>query len=171
MRYVAFLAAAALLAAFAVTGEEPAPFRTDTGNAKLPWFQLKPGEFPPEGSAHYVAGELIALDHVNRTGVLRVDRTDAQRRGDWDLPHAFTMLPFGSLRSHGAPAELRDIPIGTHLHGWFYLEPPSREPKPKSRASAEAPFGRCLKLEDDFSHCLEQKRAWRIESIDRAQSP
>ncbi len=27
-----------------------------------------------------MAGELIAVDHINRIGVLRVDRTDAQRR-------------------------------------------------------------------------------------------
>src|SRR5579871_6437883 len=121
------------------------PFRTDSAHQNLPWFQLRPAEFPPEGSAHYIAGELIGLDHVNRTGVLRLDRTDAQRRGDWDLPHHFVMLPFGMLRYHGAPAELRDIPLGTHLHGYFYLEPPSAESKPKPagppvRISIEAPF-------------------------------
>ncbi|WP_425618281.1 hypothetical protein NA78x_001984 [Anatilimnocola sp. NA78] len=148
-------------------------FRTDGGDEKLPWFQLKPGEFPPLGSAHYIAGELIAVDHVNRTGVLRPDRTDAQRRGDWDLPHAFTMLPFGSLRYHGAPAELKDIPLGTHLHGYFYLEEPKpRDPKAKPpanqpRISLEAPFNRCLQLEDDFSYCTRLQREWKVEAYDR----
>lgn len=150
-------------------------FRTDGGgDDKLPWFQLKPGEFPPIGAAHYVSGELISLDHVNRTGVLRPDRTDAQRRGDWDLPHAFTLLPFGSLSYHGAPADLKDIPLGTHLHGWFYLEEPA--PKnaqkataktfgPPKRVSLEAPFNRCFRLEDDLSFHLRQDRVWRVESL------
>lgn len=136
---------------------EPA-FRTDGGNEKLPWFQLKPGEFPPEGSAHYIAGELIALDHVNRSGVLRPDRTDAQRRGDWDKPQAFTLLPFGSLSYHGAPAELRDIPIGTHLHGQFYIEE-------KVGKDGKGAFNRALRLEDDFSFFERQKREWRVDSI------
>src|SRR5215217_1516746 len=120
-------------------------------------FKLAPGEFPPEGTSHAIAGELIALDHVNRTGTLRPDRTDAQRRGDWDRPLAFEMLPYGSISYHGAPAELRDLPIGTHLHGQFYLEPSAapadkKEKKPPVREATEAPFKRVLKLEDDFSY-------------------
>jgi hypothetical protein len=146
-------------------------FRTDGGDEKLPWFQLTTGEFPPEGSAHYIAGELISVDHVNRTGVLRPDRTDAQRRGDWDLPLAFEMLPYGSISYRGAPAELRDIPIGTHLHGQFYLEEAAPQPDKKAkkppgpRLSTEAAFKRVLKLEDDFSFATRQNRRWKILSI------
>src|SRR5262245_1212278 len=77
-------------------------FRTDAGASSLPWYSLRPGEFPPPGSAHGVSGELIALDHVNRTGVLRPDRDDTQRRGDWDISRPFVLLPFGSLRYHDA---------------------------------------------------------------------
>jgi hypothetical protein len=143
-------------------------------------FLLQPGEFPPEGSAHYIAGELIALDHVNRTGVLRPDRTDAQRRSDWDYPHPFTMLPFGSFGFHGASAELRNIPIGTHLHGWFYQTP--AEPKsakdsrdkrgaaPKiqryERLGIEAAYNLALRLEDDFTSCVRQQRTWRVDDVD-----
>src|SRR4051794_41274482 len=105
-------------------------FRTDGGDETLPWFQLQPGEFPSEGSAHAVSGELIALDHVNRTGLLRPDRDDTQRRGDWDIARPFVLLPYGSLRLHGAPAELRDIPIGTHLHGRFYADDGAAANKP-----------------------------------------
>jgi hypothetical protein len=144
-------------------------------------FQLKPGEFPPEGSAHYIGGELIALDHVNRTGVLRPDRTDAQKRGDWDLPLPFTLLPFGSLSYHGASAELRDIPIGTHLHGWFYQTPsePKEQKDAKSkraaaktqvpryeRLSIEAAYNLAFRLEDDFSHLARIQRAWRVDAVD-----
>ncbi len=147
-------------------------------------FQLRPGEFPPPGSAHYVAGELVALDHVNRTGVLRPDRTDAQRRGDWDLPHPFTLLPFGSLQYRGASAELRDIPIGTHLHGWFY-QPPAEPKEPKDakdakakRAAAkavvpryermgiDAAFSLVARLEDDFSFLAREQRVWRVDAVD-----
>lgn len=150
------------------------PFRTDGGDEKLPWFQLKSGEFPPEGSAHYIAGELIALDHVNRTGVLRPDRTDAQRRGDWDLPLPFELLPYGSLSYHGAPAELRDIPIGTHLHGQFFLAqaaPAGKDGKPAAtgagqKLSTVGAFTRVLRLEDDFSFCQRQQREWRVEAVD-----
>ena len=37
--------------------------------------------------------------------------------------HHFAMLPYGMIRYRGAPAELRDIPIGTVLYGRFYLPP------------------------------------------------
>ena len=31
-------------------------------------------------------------------------------------PHPFAMLPYGIVRYHGAPADLRDIPLGTMMH-------------------------------------------------------
>ena len=61
-------------------------YRTDDGaNKKLPWFKLVSGQFPPEGSAHYIQGELIKIDHPERQLVIRVDRNDSQDRGVWDL--------------------------------------------------------------------------------------
>jgi hypothetical protein len=136
---------------------EPA-FRTDGGNEKHPWFQLQPGKFPPEGSAHYIAGELIALDHVNRTGVLRQDRTNSVRRGDWDYPLPFRVLPFGSILFHGAPAELRDIPLGTHLHGQFYSDP-------RAGPESKGVFNQAFRLEDDFSFHVRQQRTWRVDKV------
>jgi len=138
---------------------DPLPYRTDGGgNDKLPWFQVKPGEFPPEGSAHRISGELIELNHVERTAVLRPDRNDSQRTDDYDKAMPFTFLPFGSMRYHGAPAELRDIPIGTHMHGLFYCDE-----KPKS--DGKGPFTKCMLLEDDFSYSEQTKRTWRIDTI------
>jgi len=165
--------ALALLVAFtsgATRAQEK--FRTDGGDETLPWLQLREGEFPPEGSAHYFSGELIRVDHLERVFVLRVDRTDAQKRSQWDLPAGAKMLPFGSIHRHGAPAALCDIPLGTHLHGWFY----TREPKTKDvvnelveewykRGSLERNFTRCLRLEDDFSHHTRLKQAWRIDAV------
>ena len=98
-------------------------YRTDDGaDKKLPWFNLVNGQFPPEGSAHYIQGELIRMDHTERQFVIRVDRNDSQQRGVWDLPLPLDMLPYGSIVYNGAPAALCDIPLGTHLHTWCYLK-------------------------------------------------
>lgn len=140
-----------------VSAAEPA-FRTDGGDEKLRWYQHKPGEFPPEGSAHRISGELIEMDHVNRTGSLRIDRDDTQRRGNWDHPLPFTMLPYGSISYHGAPAAMRDIPIGTHLHGEFYIDKVAKDGKGE--------FDRAVRLEDDFSHAVRLKRVWRVDAVD-----
>lgn len=141
-----------------IFSEESLPYRTDGGNEKLPWFQVKPGEFPPEGSAHRISGELIELNHVERTATLRPDRNDSQRTDDYDKAMPFTFLPYGSMRYHGAPAELRDIPIGTHMHGLFYVD---EKPKPDGKG----PFTKCIRLEDDFSYFERVKRTWRIDTI------
>jgi hypothetical protein len=125
-------------------------------------FILKPGEFPPAGTSRAIAGELIDLDHVNRTGTLRPDRTDAQRRGDWDLPLRFASLPYGSMYYHGAPATLKDVPIGTHLHGEFYA---GDLPVTKERRADDAKYNRAIRLEDDFSFCQRTQRAWRVDAI------
>lgn len=143
-------------------------FRTDeSADESLPWYQIEPGKFPPEGSAHYFTGELIQKDHVNRTGRLRVSRTDNQRRSHWDLSVDFRMLPYESLNYHGAPAALKDIPIGTHLHGWFYKKAPDEEIKTifHNRSSLEAEFTRCFRLEDDFSYYASRNRAWKVELV------
>ncbi len=55
-------------------------------NDKPEWYQLVEGQFPPEGSAHAVSGELIRVDHLLRRVTIRVDRNDSQERGVWDLP-------------------------------------------------------------------------------------
>lgn len=149
---------------------EPPPFRTDGGDEKLPWHQLEPGKFPPAGSAHYFSGELIKVDHLERSFVLRVDRTDQQNRSHFDLPVEAAMLPYGSVHYHGALAALRDVPIGTHLHGWFYLKDPADTSKPleifHNRRSYEVDFKRCLRLEDDFTHDVQRSRVWRIDGVD-----
>jgi hypothetical protein len=127
------------------------------------WHQLKPGEFPPASSAHEMAGELIGMDHINRTGVLRQDRTDAIRRSEWDQAAPFTLLPFGSITYRGAPAELRDIPIGTHLHGQFYFDE-------KAGKDNKGAFTQVLKFEDDFSHSVRLQRVWRVDKVDLEKS-
>jgi hypothetical protein len=173
---LALLALPATLSAQRPAKKAPTPrytFRNEFASGPLSGFQVQPREFPPEASAHAIGGELIAVDRANRTGVLRLDRTDAQARGNWDLPLPFAMLPYGSVWYHGAPAELRDIPLGTHLVGQFYWdEERARAPKTKQLIAErklppdDAGYHWVLRLEDDFSFFARQRRLWRIDAID-----
>ncbi|MFT6594067.1 MAG: hypothetical protein ACJAT3_000028, partial [Akkermansiaceae bacterium] len=55
------------LAAIIVPTFAQEAYRTDENkDESLPWFQPIKGEFPPEGSAHHVSGELIGFDHPER---------------------------------------------------------------------------------------------------------
>ncbi|MEX2212825.1 MAG: hypothetical protein WD768_01770 [Phycisphaeraceae bacterium] len=156
--------------------QETLKYRTDdSADKSLPWFQLVDGEFPPENSAHYVSGELIKVDHLERTFTLRGDRND--ERGNGDYPIDAAMLPYGSIYYHGAPADLKDIPLGTHLHGWFYQRPEQDriwtikngrvQPRNNStRQSLDVDFTRCLRLEDEFSHHTRQNQTWKIDTVD-----
>ncbi|CAN5908753.1 hypothetical protein BH11VER1_BH11VER1_09120 [soil metagenome] len=171
----------------ALHAEDTPKFRTDAdgpvkGNEKRAnpkdrkpedkpdWFQLVEGQFPPEGSAHAVTGELMSVDHLERRFQIRIDRNDSQDRGVWDLPLSATMLPYGSIWYQGAPAALQDIPLGTHLHGLFYLtDPDDKTPLPDTaykRKTPEWEFRRCFRLEDDFTFHARQKQLWKIDTVD-----
>jgi hypothetical protein len=121
-----------------------------------------------------MAGELIALDHINREGVLRIDRYDDQRRTQWDRPHPFILQADARVMYHGAPAELRDIPIGTHLHGVFHEGPEVRQYAAhyvpvlagSDRRGPYLAFSRVSMLEDDFSRDVRLKRLWRVDTCD-----
>ena len=138
----------------------------------LQWYQLVDGQFPPVGSGHKISGELIRVDHLERRFQLRVDRDDSQGAGNLDLPIDASMLPYGSIWYHGAPAALQDIPLGTHLHGLFYYKSPGDKTPPLAnlhihgRQSKEADFNRCIRLEDDFSFYTYASQTWKIESVD-----
>jgi len=176
-----------ILTATVTFATEPLKFRTDADGPvkaedkranpksrkptdKPDWFQLVPGEFPPAGSAHAVSGELMQMDHLERRFQIRVDRNDSQERGVWDLPLDATMLPYGSIWQHGAPAALQDIPLGTHLRGLFYLaDPDDKTPLPETsyrRKTPEWEFRRCFRIEDEFTFHARQKQLWRIDAVD-----
>ena len=173
------------LACSIVYADDSPKFRTDAdgpvtaGAKKNPkdksgtpdWYQLVEGQFPPEGSAHAIPGELIHVDHLDRRFQIRVDRNDSQDRGIWDLPLDAAMLPYGAIYYHGAPAALQDIPLGTHLHGLFYLKDPNDKTPLSSgpynnRHTPEADFRRCFQIEDDFSFHARQQQLWKIDSVD-----
>jgi len=159
--------------AFARAADAP-KFRTDDNPDKsLPWFPLVDGKFPTENSAHAISGELIQVDHLERRFHLRVDRSDSQDRGVFDLPLDSAMLPYGSIYYHGAPAALQDIPLGTHLHGLFYLKAPDdKSPPPPTayrRVTPDVAFKRCFRLEDEFSYHARQQQSWKIDAVNLAE--
>ena len=181
------LLVALCLAASILHAEDKPKFRTDADGPvqagekrtnpkdrkpgdKPEWFQLVEGQFPPEGSAHAVSGELIDVDHLERRFQMRVDRNDSQDAGIVDLPLDATMLPYGSIWYLGAPAALQDIPLGTHLHGLFYQsDPDDKTPLPYNANGRKTPdweFRRCFRIEDDFSFYARQQHLWKIDSVD-----
>lgn len=155
--------AAFLLAPFAAAQEEP--------------FRPQPGKFPPIEKAHSYRGELVFVDHANRRGSIRVEGSGMFYRND---PHPFAMLPYGMVRYHGAPADLRDIPLGTVLHVRAFLPP---DPKlssvpvlPVDNKTKDANHNRgagifpaenhVLLLEDEASHCRREGKVWKLQEID-----
>ncbi len=138
-------------------------------------FRPEPGKFPPLEKAHAYRGELVFVDHANRRGSLRVESTGIFR---FSAPRPFAMLPYGIVRYHGAPADLRDIPLGTVLHVRSFLPP---DPKTSSvpvlpvnnRKKADlggpstAPAeNHVLLLEDEPSHCLRESLVWKLNELE-----
>lgn len=129
----------------------------------------QPGKFP-EKPGNYLAGELVTIDAINRRGGLRLDGDFNDDRYDKAQPHEFAMLPYGMIYYHGAPAELRDIPLGTHLHGSFYLPPKGEEatiPPTKGPPQYGSKFNHAILLEDDFSYFQRRGQAWEVVEVNR----
>ncbi|PAY19195.1 hypothetical protein CKO51_12620 [Rhodopirellula sp. SM50] len=174
VRTIPFLVLAVValaISAAALAGDAASRFRSDKNQDKnLPWYQPVKGEFPPEGSAHSIKGELIWVDHAERELHLRVDRDDSQGAGAQDLPLLLTMLPYGSIEYNGQPASLQDIPLGTHLHTWCYPTDPDDKRPPiagrHQRISPEAKFRQCIRIEDDFSYHARRNQVWRVDDVD-----
>lgn len=139
-------------------------------------FRPEPGKFPPLEKAHTYRGELVFVDHANRRGSLRVQGEGAFRRNE---PHPFAMLPYGIVRYHGAPADLRDIPLGTVLHVHAFLPPdpkisavPVLPVNNKGKTSSYGDVGSApaenhvLLLEDESSHCLRAGLVWKLHELE-----
>ena len=179
MRKLITLLTTLILMDFAFAGEESPKYRTDENNDNsLPWYQPKMGVFPPEDASHNVSGDLFGGNRIERELFIRVDRNDTQGRALWDYPLKANMLPYGSVYYLGQYAALTDIPLGTHLHGWFFDRPEgeerhwntTRHGKPQNkygvRASPEVDFTQCLRVEDDFSYHQRRNEAWKVVSVD-----
>jgi len=140
-------------------------------------FRPEAGKFPPLEKAHSYRGELVFVDHANRRGSIRVQGAGMFFRND---PHPFAMLPYGIVRYHGAPADLRDIPLGTLLHVRGFLPPdPKISPVPvlpvdnknndanHNRGAGIFPAeNHVLLLEDEPSHCQREGLVWKLKEVD-----
>jgi len=140
-------------------------------------FRPEAGKFPPAEKAHTYRGELVFVDHVNRRGSIRVEGSGMFYRND---PHPFAMLPYGLVFYQGAPADLRDIPLGTVMHVRAFLPPDPRtsavpvlpvESKDKdanhNRGTGIFPAeNHVLLLEDEPSHCLREGMVWKLKELD-----
>lgn len=134
--------------------------------------------FPEARAGKPFSGELILVEHVTRRGILRLDRDGTINKYFWDLPHHFQMLPYAAIHYHGAPADFADLPLGTHLHGVFYLgpegdfqvKPPetgydaSKMANPDLR-SIVSQYSKVLTFEDDFSYHQNRGEGWKITAF------
>ena len=139
-------------------------------------FRPESGKFPPLEKAHSYRGELVFVDHANRRGSIRIQGEGKYFR---NKPHPFAMLPYGVIRYHGAPAGLRDIPIGTVLHALGFLPPdPKLSAVPvlpinnrnktagysgKGTAPAE---NHLILLEDEPSFCQREGKVWKLQEVE-----
>jgi hypothetical protein len=129
-------------------------------------FRPETGKFPPPEKAHTYRGVLAFVDHANRRGSLRVETPGEFFR---NAPHPFAMLPYGMVRFRGAPADLRDIPLGTVLHVRAFLPP---DPKTSSvpvfgKGNPERPAeNHALLVEDEPSFCLREGRVWKLQEVE-----
>jgi hypothetical protein len=140
-------------------------------------FRPEAGKFPPLEKAHTYRGELVFVDHANRRGSIRVQGSGKFRMND---PHPFAMLPYGIVQYHGAPADLRDIPLGTVLHVRAFLPPDPRTSAvpvlPVDNKTKDANHNRgagifpaenhVLLLEDEPSHCQRDGLVWKLKEVE-----
>jgi hypothetical protein len=133
------------------------------------------GQFPDASAGVLRMGELIDIDPINRRGLLRPGGDLAPDRYNRFPGQPFALLPYGMVYYHGAPAELKDVPLGTVLHGIYYRPPKGdnsvAKPDPKDKVAKQraAYFieqTHAALLEDDVSYYQRHGQAWKIEGIE-----
>ena len=156
MKSPSFLSALALLL-LAISGALPAdapkldpkyPFRTGWANENLPWYQLKPGEFPPHHSDLRIGGELVQADFIHRTGQFRVNKTGELK--------SFSMPPYGAINYLNSEADLRDVPMGTFF--LFFLN-----------QDAEGGFTRLATMQDQYTMDAGHSFSYRLDEARLAE--
>lgn len=168
-----FIAVLSCDASANAASNEPGTKKQEQGDGE---FRPESGKFPPLEKAHAYRGELVFVDHANRRGSVRVAGAGTYFR---NAPHPFAMLPYGIVRHHGAPADLRDIPLGTLLHIRAYLPPdPSTSAVPvlpvdnKNKTAGYSGKGvapaenHLLLLEDEPSHCQREGLVWKLKEVE-----
>ena len=129
-------------------------------------FRPETGKFPALEKAHTYRGVLAFVDHANRRGSLRVETPGEFFR---NAPHPFAMLPYGIVRYHGAPADLRDVPLGTvmHVRGFLPPDPETSSVPVVQSGNPERPAeNHVLHLEDEPSFCLREGMVWKLKEVE-----
>jgi hypothetical protein len=143
-----------MLCPLAMNAAEPARvdpkylFRTDFANAHLPWYVIKPGEFPPLHSEHRVGGELVEADFIHRAGQFR--RSDTGELVDFTLP------AFGSVSYLNAEADLRDVPLGTYMVFFLYQD-------------EKGAFTKAASIQDEYTMLASQGFTYRLNEAKLAE--
>ena len=149
--------------------------RQEPGTEEI--FRPQVGKFPPLEKAYSYRGELVFVDHANRRGSIRVEGDGMFFRND---PHPFAMLPYGIVNYHGAPADLRDVQLGTVMHVYAFLPPdPTTSAVPvlpvdsktkdanHNRGAGILPAeNHVLLLEDEPSHCRREGLVWKLKEVE-----
>ena len=156
-----------------VVCEEPRTKNEELGTFP---FRPKPGEFPPLEKAHSYRGELTFVDHANRRGTIRIVGNGKFR---FTGPSPFAMLPYGIVCYQGAPADLRDVPLGTMLHVHAFLPPDpqissvpvlpldNRTKKLGNAGTGTLPAeNHVLLMEDEPSYCLRNGFDWKLKEVE-----
>jgi hypothetical protein len=162
----------------AANAAAPAPQdqKSKSQEGKIEPFRPVSGTFPPIEKALAYRGELVFVDHANRRGSLRIQGEGTFFR---NAPHPFALLPYGIVRYHAAPADIRDVPLGTVLHALAYLPP---DPKfsavpvlPLDNRNATAGYSgkgiapaenHVAVLEDEPSFCMRQGLVWKLKEVE-----
>jgi hypothetical protein len=140
-------------------------------------YRPEAGKVPPLEKAHAYRGELVFVDHATRRGSIRLQGSGMFFRND---PHPFALLPYGVVRYHGAPADLRDVPLGSVMHVRAFLPPDPMTSSvpvlPVDNKSKDANHNRgagiapaenhVLLLEDEPSHCRREGKVWKLKEVD-----
>jgi hypothetical protein len=139
-------------------------------------FRPEAGKFPPLEKAYSYRGELVFVDHANRRGSVRVQGAGGTYFRN--APQPFAMLPYGIVRYHGAPADLRDVPLGTVMHVQGFLPPdPKTSAVPvlpvdnKDKIAGYSGTGvapaenHVLLLEDEPSYCIREGMVWKLKEL------
>lgn len=164
-RYSLLLLACSLVVHASSAGQEPSTKNQEPGTGVAAPFRPEAGKFPPLEKAKAYDGQLMFVDHANRRGSIRVTGGELLHS---TAPSPFAMLPYGMVRYHGAPADLRDVPLGTMMHGRFYLPPdPKLSSVPVvSKASVTQPVeNHAILLEDEPSFCLREGKVWKLQEV------
>jgi hypothetical protein len=77
------------------------------------------------------------------------------------------------VRYHGAPADLRDIPLGTLMHVRAFLPPDpkiSSVPALQNGTDERPAENHIILLEDESSFCLREAKVWKLNEIDNQNS-